>query len=423
MNIKLKVLFLVLAALLGAGNALLAKEDPILVIDPRGHSAMINDVMFTPDGRKLISVSDDKTIRLWDVESGEVLHTLRGQVGDGKEGMLFAGALSPDGHTLAVGGYLSYNKDYEYGRIRLINIDTREQTGLLQGHTSAILALAFSPDGRWLASGSFDHTVRIWDVTKAMDAGKKASATAVLESHTDDVYGVAFSPDGGKVVSVSDDSLGILWNWHDKRIIKKLDRHTDDVNAVAWSPDGRYIVSGGFDDKILLWDGSGNFKKEIAEQSGDVGTISFSRDSKKIVVSGKGNFVAYVYAIPSGSKISSFTKHNNSVPASAFYRSDLIATAGGDDHDIYLWDANTGAVKKHLVGKGKSVWAAAFGEGLRVAFGQSNTTASFVDEKLEKFFDFSKMSLERETPAAGGFTRTRTTYLGKTLKKVNKHEL
>jgi WD40 repeat protein len=422
MYIWTKMFWLVLAVLIGAANTLSAHgaaEEPILVIDPQGHSAMINEVMFTPDGHILISMSDDKTIRLWDVESGELLKTLRGQIGDGPEGKLYTGALSPDGRTLAMGGYLKNDE------IRLINIETGEQTGLLQGHSNAIDALAFSQDGRWLASGSADDTVRIWDISKTITAGGKSAAFAELKGHTDEVYGAAFSPDSSKVVSASYDHTLRLWKKNSKGQFSssnfiEMKKHTEEVYCVAWSPDGRYIVSGGFDDKILLWDGKGNFIKEIDELNGNVGTISFSSDSKRIVAMTKAGAV---YAIPSGSKISSFTKHNNTVFASAFYGSDLIATAGGDDKDIYLWDANTGSVKKHLLGKGKSIWAAAFDEGLQVAFGQRQTPASLINEPLEKSFDFPKMTLDRETPLANRFTRTRTTYLGKTLKKVNKFEL
>lgn len=420
---RLNVLFLILAALVGVGHAQAAKEEPILVIDPRGHSAMIKEVMFTQDGRRLISVSDDKTIRLWDVESGEIINTLRGQVGDGDEGRLYAGALSPDGRTLAVGGY------FKNDEIRIFNIDTGEQTGLLLGHSNVIRALAFSADGRWLASGSVDKTVRIWNVSRDMSAGEKPSAVAVLEGHTDRVCGVAFSPDASKVVSASYDHTLRLWKKNSRGQFSSSDsieikKHNQVVRCVDWSPDGQYIVSGGFDDKILLWDGSGNFIKKIAQYSGDVATVSFSNDSKKVVASGAGSYEAFVYAIPSGDKISRFTGHNNSVAASAFFGSDLIATAGGDDNNIYLWDANTGVVKTHLVGKGKRVWAVAFGEGLQAAFGQGK---SIVDDSnrgpLEKSFDFSRMSLDRETPATNLFTRTRTTYGGKTLKRLNDNEL
>ena len=80
-------------------------EKPILVLDAGGHTARVWKVLFTPDGRELITVSDDKTIRVWDVASGEPLRVLRPPIGRGQEGMLYAAALSPDGRTLAVGGY------------------------------------------------------------------------------------------------------------------------------------------------------------------------------------------------------------------------------------------------------------------------------------------------------------------------------
>jgi WD40 repeat protein len=163
----MKRVFIILCVVCCISSIISAEEEPILVIDPQGHSAMIRDIMFTPDGKTLISVSLDKTIRLWDVVTGDLIKTLRGQIGDGEEGMLNAGALSPDGNTIAVGGYGSGGVDY----IQIFNLATSEQIGLLTGHTNVIIALAFSPDGNWLASGSGDHTVRIWDVSETLLLG------------------------------------------------------------------------------------------------------------------------------------------------------------------------------------------------------------------------------------------------------------
>jgi len=391
------------------------QEEPILVINPQGHSAMIWDVMFTPDGATLISVSDDKTIRLWDVATGDLIKTIRGQIGAGHEGKLFAGALAPDGKVLAVGGYPS-----AWG-IRLFNIQSGEQIGLLKGHTNVIHALAFSPDGRRLASGSFDKTVRIWDVSRQQEFAK-------LEGHTDSVYGVAFSPDGKKVASASFDGTLRLWNVGQiaNLTYREMKRHTAEVRCVAFAPNGRYIVSGGFDDKILLWDGNGNFVKEIDELSNDVNTVSISADSRKVIaVSGMSpDRNAYVYSIPSGEKITTFSKHNNSVVASAFYGNNLIATAGGDDNDIYIWDANSGTVKTHILGKGRTVLAVAFGEGLNVALGNSSDYVNNSKRgSLEKSFNFSAMSLNPQTPNESNFQRTRANYSGKSFEKVGDYEL
>ncbi len=201
-----------------------------------------------------------------------------------------------------------------------------------------------------------------------------------------------------------------------------MKKHTAQVHCVAWSLDGRYIVSGGFDDKVLLWDGDGNFLKEIGTQ--DIGSISFSPNSQRIVVSDGFRDPAIVYAVPSGTIISRFAKHTNTVLASAFYGNDLIATAGGNDSDIYIWEANTATVKNHLVGKGRPVWAVAFGDGLQVAFGQSSSPINDANHGLfEKTFDFAAMQLDQEKPLASQFMRTKTTYLGRTLSKSNNYEL
>lgn len=410
-------LLLCLAALMLCCVSAFADE-PILVIDPQGHSAMIKEVLFTPDGQTLISVSDDKTIRLWDVATGDLLRTLRGQMGEGSEGMLYAAALSPNGKVLAVGGYLSYANDKEYGRIRLFDLDRGEQIGLLKGHTNVINALAFSRDGRLLASGSGDKTVRIWSVA---DIGRMSTAPALvtLEGHSDDIYGAAFSPDGTKLVSASYDNTLRLWDIANVATGRKvpsptvLRQHTDKARCVAYSPDGNYIVSGGDDARILLWEGNGRFIKEIDRLSDDVNSISFSADSKKIVAMSKAGAV---YALPSGAKISTFSQHNNTVVASAFYGTDLVATAGGDDNDIYIWQASTGSVKTHILGKGRNVLAVAFGADLNVASGNSYIRVSDSNRgPLEKSFNFAELSLSRQKPSESAFRRTQTEYGSKRL--------
>src|SRR5277367_2840119 len=135
-------LILIWLAIAPAARADDATEKPILVLDAGGHTALVRKVLFTPDGRELITVSDDKTIRVWDVASGEPLRVLRPPIGRGQEGMLYAAALSPDGRTLAVGGYGL--KEFNYGGIYLIDLSTGRIERTLQGHTSAIISLAFA---------------------------------------------------------------------------------------------------------------------------------------------------------------------------------------------------------------------------------------------------------------------------------------
>ena len=198
--------FLLIITLFVPVHPLAAK--PILTIDTGGHKALIKDVIFTKDGRYLVSASDDKTIRVWDTSTGEVVRMLRGQIESGAEGKIYAAALTQNDRLLAVGGFMAHGfgiDDDKVGDIRLINFQTGEVIALLKGHSDVINRLAFSPDGNRLISGSGDKTARIWNA-------RTQKTIHVLKGHTDHIYAVAFSPDGSMAVTGSDDDTLKLWN-------------------------------------------------------------------------------------------------------------------------------------------------------------------------------------------------------------------
>jgi len=345
-------------------------DKPILTIDTGGHKAQIRDVMFTRDGRYLVSASDDKTIRVWDTSTGEIGRILRGQIGEGNEGKILAAALSPDDRLLAVGGFMAHGYGIDsdkVGNIRLINFQTGEIKALLKGHENVISGLAFSPDGSRLISGSGDYTARIWDVGTQ-------ETVHVLNGHTDVIYAVAFSPDGTLTLTGSLDDTLKLWNAQNGALIRTLKGHTDDVASVAFTPAGKYILSGSFDKTIRLWDGrTGDFIKVLASQDSNVESLSISPDGTKIATGigyGPGT-TNNVFFIPSGDKITSFTRHDNIVKATAISPDGkTAATGGGNNKEIYLWDLSTGQVKQKMVGKGKIIWSVGFAKnGRSIAWG------------------------------------------------------
>jgi WD40 repeat protein len=172
------------AALFAAGGVWTARADerPVLQLDTGGHMAKVQKIIFTPDGTQLVSASNDKVIRAWEAATGKTLRTIRGEIAPGDTGKIYAMALSPDGKWLAAGGFL-HKSDYPLRHaIRLYDFASGELKALLKGHEKVVSALAFSPDGMRLISGSFDETAILWDVSPVTmpDAAAKA-ATAILK--------------------------------------------------------------------------------------------------------------------------------------------------------------------------------------------------------------------------------------------------
>ncbi len=363
----MRALTVLLVVVLGAavlGVAPARGEEPILVIDSGGHRAKIRDLIFTRDGVYLVSAGADKVVRVWEVASGRVARTIRGQIGPGSEGKIHAAALSPDERVLAVGGLLTKG----YGEpIRLHDFESGEVSGLLEGHGNVINDLAFSPDGRTLASGSADHKVRLWDV-----AAKQPGH--VLRGHTDDVYAVAFSPDGKRLASGSLDHTVRLWEVASGELIGELRGHGDKVQAVAFSPDDRFLASGSWDRTVRLWDArSGEAVKVLARQDSRVLSLSFSADGEHLLT-GTGDHpgICHVFAVPSGEDLSR-SKHDNTVLATAFAPDGrTVATGGGDAKEIRLWRPGNGETVRRLAGRGRPVWSVAFArDGKSLAFGQA----------------------------------------------------
>lgn len=393
-----------------------ADEAPQLVIDPHGHLGVVWELLFTPDGEELVSVSADKTIRFWDAYTGSLTRTLRGEMGDGPLGKLYAGALSPDGNRLAVGGFLpgeNGKNDANVGDIRIINLESGAMTGRLHGNGDVIRALAISKDGRYLASGSADRTVVIWDLNKIPQDAETAtilSEGAVLKDHGASIQCLDFSPDGDTLLSTDTDGSLILWKrsggiWKNSGSLKRDSK----LFEAKFTPDGKYIVTGG-ENELLLWDASSRSLERVIDpdMGAWVGTVTISPDGSRVMAAAytvDGGKKCTVYTIPEGNLTATFTPHNNTILSSAWHPTrDLIASYGGDNNDIYLWEpkGEESPPTQHIVSAGKAVWALGLEkeQPTRAIFTQTNL---FLPENQGKdpenhFFDFENFILS-DSPA------------------------
>jgi len=357
---------------------------PLLMLDTGGHMAKIQDVVFTPDGRQLVSASDDKTIRVWDLATGKTVRFIRGESGPGNPGKIFAMALSPDGKWLATGGWMSNAGPGSGHHVRLYDFATGKLVALLKGHTDVVNGLAFSPDSKSLISGGGDSDAIVWDVATR-------SLRHRLKGHTDDIYAVGFTPDSARAVTGSTDHTLRLWSVADGSEIAHMIGPQQNVYALAVAPDGR-IASGDDSGKIWLWDGNtGAFIEILAQQESDISSLSFSPDGK-FLLSGAGglgssNIKCFVFEVSSGDIHLEYDKHDNIVLATAISPDGRwAATGGGDNKEIHIWDLKTGAPRLRedgtpliLKGNGHTAWAAKISEdGRRIAWGSTWKSRSYL---------------------------------------------
>ncbi|KAL5512559.1 hypothetical protein ACEPAG_3212 [Sanghuangporus baumii] len=293
-----------------------------------GHSGYVMSAVFSPDGKRIASGSGDRTILIWDADSGEVVS---GPF-KGHTDWVNSVAFSPDGKRAASG-----SNDHT---IRVWDVDSGELLlGPLEGHTDRVQSVAFSPDGKRIASGSDDKTIRVWDA----DSGKAASDS--FEGHTNRVNSVVFSPDGKCIVSGSDDKSIRVWGAKDGKLVAgPFEGHSGSVLSIDFSQGGACIVSGSADKTIRVWDtNSGKLLgRPIQGHTGTVHSVVFSPDGKRIA-SGSSEKTICVWDTDSGELVAGPFKGHASYVQSVTFSPDgkRIASASGDG-TIRIWDAESG---------------------------------------------------------------------------------
>jgi len=234
-------------------------------------------------------------------------------------------AFSPDGRWLASGGHRS---------VRLWRVDSAQCAATWTGHGGSINALAFSPDGRWLASAGLDRSIRIWRV----DSGQCA---AIWSGHVGNVNAVAFSPDGHWLASAGMDRTVRLWQVATGQCAATWTGHAGIINAVTFSPDGHWLASAGVDRTVRLWRVDLGQCTAILGRSGRVNAVAFSPDGRWLA-GGSGRFsdrhkeddAVRLWRLENRQCIAALPGHTESVNAVAFSPDGRLLASGSADRSV-----------------------------------------------------------------------------------------
>ena len=294
-----------------------------------GHTERVNDVAFSPDEQLMASASLDQTARLWDIETGETLHVLEGHTRQ-----VMSVAFSPDGRVLATASDTIRLWDVETGELLETFPVDDDETETREGHAAPLTAVLFAPDGESLYSASEDHFALLWDL-------ETITITREFEN-TNIVFNLALSPDAATLAMATHDRKWILWDIATGEEQLSIQEHTASLYSAVFSPDGNMLLTVSQDQSIRLWDSKRGAEIRRFIGHGDrVFDTAFLPDGKQFITASWDNTLR-LWDVQVDGFIQAFEGPEENVYHTVFSPDGSQVIAGGRDHVLWIWDVATG---------------------------------------------------------------------------------
>ncbi|HXY37143.1 MAG TPA: protein kinase, partial [Planctomycetaceae bacterium] len=289
----------------------------------RGHKAGVTSTSFSADGKRVVSSSEDGTVKVWETASGRLLATI-----DGQHGPVFSAAFSPDGKQIVSGSFGNTLSVWDLSNGRELLARTV--------HTRAVSSVAFGPDGKRIVSGSWDKTLKIWDAVSGQEL-------QTLKGHTAAVTRASFNRDGTQIVSAGEDMTIRLWDVSSGRELRTIKGAGKAVWKPVWnvavSSKGDRLVSGGGEGTVQIWNattGKPTVKANSADSLGIVPCVTFSPDDKRIAA-GNGRCTIKLWDAENGRELLTLEGHTGTVNSVAFSPDGTRLVSGSDDATVKVW--------------------------------------------------------------------------------------
>lgn len=412
---RLYILLLVLLA-----SSARAESEPLLVLNPSGHTGYLRDVLFANDST-VVSGGYDGTVRQWDFRSGEDRQTLRMPLGLGHQGEVHGIAVSPSRRHLVVGGWFAEDEAGRHG-LRLYDLSTGKLLSVTHGHSAPVRALAFSDDSRWLATGDASGLVQLWQ----FDGEGQFSAVNSFQAHDGRVTRIAFSQAGPQsVVTIGYDGIIRFFQYGSGKLVHHRSTHPAQrwntwaigmhprlpVVAIgtAAPPSSNFVLG-----RIEFFSTSGEPLPGAIDLPEGVASAAFMPTGEHIVI-GTGfpssRSAAYVYSYPGRSQVRRYGGHSKTVVAIAVSTDGRrIASVDAGDQMVHVWDRSTGLALRTLGSSSPSPWNVAFtNDGRRLRWGPHlyDPDQGVADDQINRrgrfdwSFDLGNLTLSQEVSEEG----------------------